>query len=113
MRIQIAELAGRPGTVVVKVEGVVDSTTLEDFFRTVSGAFAGEAKNLLFDVSSLSFISSGGLSVISDAYKKAQSRGGAVFIVGASDQIKELFGIVGFDRIFPFYRDLNAALEAL
>jgi len=113
MRLQISEVDGRPGTVVARVEGVVDSTTLEVFFRTVTGIFTPEVKNLLLDVSGMSFISSGGLSVLQDAYEKAEARGGTVLIVGANEQIMELFGVVGFQRIFAFYRDLNAALQAL
>ena len=113
MRLQISEVEDRPGTVVAQVEGVVDSTTLEEFFRAVSGAFTPEVRNLLLDVSGMSFISSGGLSVLQDAYKKAEARGGTVLIVGANEQIMELFGVVGFQKIFAFYRDLNTALQTL
>ncbi len=113
MRLQVSVPDGRAGTVVAKVEGVVDSTTLEEFFRAISGIFADDTKNLLLDVSRMNFISSGGLSVLQDAYRKAESRGGKVFIVGASEQIRELLEVVGFQRIFPMFRDLDAALADL
>ncbi len=113
MRLQISEPDGQPGTVVAKVEGVVDSATLEDFFRAISGIFTGGTKNVVLDVSHMSFISSGGLSVLQDAHKKAESRGGKVLIAGVNEQIRELFEVVGFHKIFPLYRDLDAALEDL
>ncbi len=113
MRVQIEPLDHQPDSLVIKVEGVVDSTTLEDFFRAIAGVFSGDTKNLLLDLSGMSFISSGGLSVISDVYKKAHALGGKVFIVGASEQVRELFGVVGFERIFPFYRDIHEAKENL
>ncbi len=113
MRLRISPADNRPDTAVVRVGGVVDSTTLEEFFRAISGTFTPGVKNLLLDVSGMSYISSGGLSVLQDAYKQAGTRGGQVVIVGAGEQIKELFSVVGFHRIFVFYRDIDAALEAL
>ncbi len=113
MRLQISEVDNQPDTVLARVEGVVDSTTLEEFFSNLSGVFIRELKNLLLDMSRMSYISSGGFSVLQDAYKKAEARGGTVRIVGASEQVEELFGVVGFQRLFAFYEDLDAALQTL
>lgn len=94
-----------------RVEGVVDSTNVEDFFSLLNAAFKKGAKVIIIDLSELSYISSGGLSVLVDAYKKAVKAGGTMVVFGVNDLIKESFEAVGLEKVIPFADSLDEALD--
>jgi anti-sigma B factor antagonist len=98
---------------VVELEGVVDSTNLEDFFAFINSVFKQGFERIVLDMEFASYLSSGGLSVVIDAYKKADSEGGKLVIARASDTVKDLFGIVQFDKIIEFYENLDEAIDAV
>lgn len=104
-------LGSLPKTALAKVEGVVDSTNVEEFFSFLNAAFKEGERAIIMDLSGLSYISSGGLSVIVDAYKKAAKAGGTLVIVGISDIIMESFTAVGLDKVLPFAESLEEAIE--
>ncbi len=95
-------LQSLPSAALAQVEGVVDSTNVEEFFTFLNRAFKEGRKAIILDLSGLSYISSGGLSVIVDAYKKAVKAGGTLVILGVPDLIMESFVAVGLDRVLPF-----------
>lgn len=98
---------------VVEVEGVVDSTNVEEFFGFINSVFKQGFKSLVLDMAFTSYLSSGGLSVIADAFKKAEGLGGKLVIARASEMVRDLFQVAQFDRIIEFYDDLEAALDAV
>ncbi len=112
MRIESRQAEGDVQVTVIEVDGVIDSTNLEGFFKQVSAVFKGGANNIIMDLSHTTYISSGGLSVIADAFKKAGEHGGKLVIACASESIRELFKVIRFDRIIEFYPDLDSALES-
>lgn len=101
------------GFAVVEVEGVVDSTNVEEFFGFINSVFKQGFKSVVLDMAFTSYLSSGGLSVIADAFKKAEGLGGKLVIARASEMVRDLFEVAQFDRIIEFYDDLEAALDAL
>jgi anti-anti-sigma factor len=98
---------------VIELEGVVDSTNVDQFFGFINSVFKKGIKRMVLDLEYTSYLSSGGLSVIIDAFKKAQSEGGKMVIARPSDMIKELFEVVQFERIIEFYDSLDEALGAI
>ncbi len=55
-------------------------------------------KNLVLDMTNLTYISSAGLRVILSARQKLGSRGDVV-LVGANKEIRAIFAMTGFDKI--------------
>ena len=110
-RVREAEPGSRKA--VVELEGVVDSTNLEDFFAFVNSVFKQGFKSIVVDMEYTSYLSSGGLSVIIDAYKKAEKEGGKLVVARATDMVRELFEVAQLDQIVEFHDSLDEALEAL
>jgi len=98
---------------VVEVDGVIDSTNVGEFFVFINGVFKRGINRIVLDLGSASYLSSGGLSVIIDAYKRALSEGGKLVIAGASDMLLDLFDVVQFRKIIEFYDTLEDALKAI
>jgi anti-sigma B factor antagonist len=98
---------------VIEVGGVIDFTNVEDFFAFINGVLKRGIIRIVLDLGETSYLSSGGLSVIIDAYKRADNQGGKLVIVGASEMIGDLFDVVQFRKIIEFYDNLEEALEAI
>ncbi|MBN2026321.1 MAG: STAS domain-containing protein [Actinobacteria bacterium] len=98
---------------VVELEGIVDSTNLEDFFAFINSVFKRGFRRIVLDMEFASYLSSGGLSVVIDAYKRAEREGGKLVIARASDMIRDLFEVVQFDKIIEFHENLDEAIAAV
>jgi anti-sigma B factor antagonist len=110
---RVNELEPESGKAVVELEGVVDSTNLEEFFAFINSVFKQGIKRIVLDMEYTGYLSSGGLSVIIDAYRRAEKEGGKLVIARASDLVSDLFEVVQFEKIIEFYADLDEAVAAI
>jgi len=110
---RVNEVEADSEVAVVELEGIVDSTNLEDFFAFINSVFKQGFKRIVLDMEFTSYLSSGGLSVVIDALKRAEREGGTLVVARASDMIKDLFEIVQVDRILDFYEDLDEAIASV
>lgn len=85
--------------VMIILTGRLDTITQETLAKELETVFAGEKVNLVFDITSLDYISSAGLRVLLTAQKKINALGTAMKIVGAKPEIKEIFDMTGFSEI--------------
>ena len=58
--------------------------------------------NVSLDFSEITFISSFGLKVILELYKQLQTQNGVLKIKNVSEQLKNSFRMVGFDKFLVF-----------
>jgi anti-anti-sigma factor len=86
---------------------------VEEFFALVNALFKSRVYRIVQDMENTSYLSSGGLSVIVDAYKKAEKAGGGLAIARASDMVSDLFEAVQIVKIIPFYPTVEEALRAV
>ncbi|MBR1442172.1 MAG: STAS domain-containing protein [Firmicutes bacterium] len=78
----------------VKIEGRLDTTTAPQLEAEMKESI-GDSKELIFDISSLEYISSAGLRVLLTA-QKTMNKQGSMVVRGANDTIKEIFEVTGF-----------------
>ena len=104
------ELAG--DVVIVKLSGRLDSSTAPPAEENFARVLAGGALHLAIDMSNLEYISSAGLRVLLVVAKKVQQGQGKVVLFGLVRNVREVFSISGFDRIFTIQSDMAAAVGA-
>jgi len=94
--IKILQETGNPksGSFVVKLDGSLDTATAPDLERRLAPVLAGTARDLVFDLERLKFISSAGLRVFAVARRRLKERGGQTAFVHLQPQIKEVFEII-------------------
>lgn len=80
--------------VTLKIAGRLDTTTAPELETELDGAVAG-AKELVFDLEELEYISSAGLRVLLKA-QKAMNAKGSMKLTGVNESIMEVFDITGF-----------------
>jgi len=95
LEIQIQKGAGaQAGAVTVKLNGSLDTATAPELEKQLAPALAGGAKDVIFDLANLKFISSAGLRVFSTTRKTLKERGGQASFVHMQPQIQEVFEII-------------------
>lgn len=111
MDIATTTLSGVP---LVEVSGEIDHASSEPFERSISAVLAEDDRIVLIDVSEVTYLDSGGISVLVTAVRRVR-HSGWVGVVGANPNVKRLIEIVGLSvdhglRMFP---DRTAAVEAV
>lgn len=81
----------------LKVTGRLDTTTAPRLEETLKSGLAG-VNHLIFDFSSLEYISSAGLRVLLSAHK-AMKHQGTMVVQGSNEEVREVFTITGFADI--------------
>ncbi|MCR5041608.1 MAG: STAS domain-containing protein [Clostridia bacterium] len=79
------------------LEGRLETTTAPELEAVVKSELDGVTK-LVFDFTSLDYVSSAGLRVLLYA-QKIMNKQGEMKVVGANDIIKEIFDVTGFSEI--------------
>jgi len=86
-------------TTTLAISGRLDTVTSTQLSKELGQVFEGEAVNLVFDFTSLCYISSAGLRVLLTAQKKINSLCTEMKVTGVNDTVREIFDITGFSGI--------------
>ncbi len=79
----------------VKPEGRMDSTTAPELDMRFKAESEG-ITDLILDLESVEYVSSGGLRVILAWYQEMEQRGGSMKVLHVNEYIKEIFDLTGF-----------------
>ena len=112
MKMESYPAGGNPEITVFAVDGVVDSVNVTSFFQAITKLFNEGSTKVVLDLSQVNYLSSGALSVIADAFRKADSLGGRMVICAVKESVHDLFLVVQFDRIIDFYRSIDTAVSS-
>lgn len=74
---------------------------------------SGQIQRLIVDFQGVRFFSSLVLGMLVDMWQRLNKAGGAVVISGIDPQLSRVFRITSLDKIFQFYPDTNAAIDAV
>jgi anti-sigma B factor antagonist len=93
-------------TWVVAVRGEVDLYTAPELERALASSVTAGARQLVVDLSGATFVDSTALHVLLRAARQLDKEG--ELIVAASDpNVRRVFGITGFDRLFSIVSSLS------
>src|SRR5687768_10973547 len=82
------------GAVTLKLTGSLDTATAPELERQLAPILSGQARDIVFDLAQLKFISSAGLRVFSSTRKTLKERGGQASFIHMQPQIQEVFEII-------------------
>ncbi|WP_146900573.1 STAS domain-containing protein [Cellulomonas aerilata] len=95
--------------VVVHVAGDIDVHTV-GLLRDHLGPPVEAGRDLVVDLSRVTFLDSTGLGVLVTARKKADVRGGRMQLVVAGERVMKVFRITALTRLFTIHPTLETAL---
>ena len=99
--------------VVVKAKGRFYSNDVRAVEKGLAEAIGSGKPCLAVDLAEMDYISSAGLRVFLKVAKQVQKANGKVVLFGLRPNVREVFSITAFDRIFSIHADRAAAIAAM
>jgi len=90
--------------------GRLDTDSASDLELALQDLDAAGAKHFVLDLAQIGYVSSAGLRVLT-ALSKSCEDGGSLRLAGMSAQVKQVFDVAGFTKMFKIYPDRAAALD--
>ena len=91
----------------------LDAATAPIAEKTIKKTLNENTNRLLFDLSALEYLSSGGLRVILGAAKEIRRREGKVALAGLNQYVYEIFEVSGFTSMIPIKNTVEEGLKDL
>jgi anti-anti-sigma factor len=98
---------------IVKLAGRLDSSAAQPAEESFAKMLGSGTPHLAVDLSRLDYISSAGLRVLLVVAKKVQLADGKMVLFGLLPNVREVFAVSGFDKIFAIQSDTAAAVAAV
>lgn len=95
------------------IKGRLDAATATTAEETIKAKMADDTHRLLFDLSALEYLSSGGLRVILGAAKEMRRREGKVALAALTPYVYEIFEVSGFTAMIPIKESVEEAFKDL
>ncbi|MCD8049251.1 MAG: anti-sigma factor antagonist [Clostridia bacterium] len=100
------------GAVVVKIDGEIDAESAKALRRRIDMEYdALGVKDMIFDLSNVSFMDSPGIGMMIGRYKRVRAIGGRVKIFGADKNVGRIIELSGLGGIMRVYKSEKAAME--
>lgn len=107
------EFEPRQDTLVVSVFGELDMLVADRFRAAVDARLEEGYRNLVLDLSGVTFVDSSGLGVILGRFRRLNPAGGRMAIVGARPPVRRVLELSGLMRVMGIYRDRGQAVAEL
>jgi len=90
-----------------------DASIATDARNEIQELIDNDRVRFVFDLSSVHFVDSSGLSVLVTALKKARSGGGDVALVGLTEPVRALIELTRLQKEFSMFDDVDTAAAEL
>ena len=112
--LQIEHQQPQPGVAVIALTGkVMLGANTGAIDELITSLIAQGVRKIVIDLAGVTHIDSTGIGVLIASLGKVTEAGGAMAMAGASGVVREGFRVTRLDRVFRFYADRAAALEAI
>jgi anti-sigma B factor antagonist len=99
-------------TWLVSVAGELDMHSAPDLERELRAALDGGAEVVIVDLAKCDFIDSTALGVLVSTRKELEPTGGRISLITSDSNIRRVFEITGFDRMFTIHATRAASIGA-
>jgi len=103
----IATIQHNNNSHVIKLEGELDAITAEDARRVFSDVLDSYNKNVVIDMTNVTFIDSSGIGAIVYLYKRLKSNDRDLVITGLSHQPQDIISLLRIDKCIKTYATVN------
>lgn len=108
------EMETRGNNLMVRLKGELDHHAAESFRSRIQKELEkGRARNLVLNMSGLSFMDSSGIGVILGRYNFIKKTGGKIAVCNLKPQVRKVFHTAGLSSIIKEYGSEEEAAEKL
>jgi anti-sigma B factor antagonist len=97
---------------VLPLDGEIDLHVSPEVAESLRTMIAGKPKQLVVDLTKVTYVDSSGLAVLIEGMQKVQQYGGKFGLAGVQEEVKHVFDIARLDQVFEIYPDVDTALAA-
>lgn len=100
---------------VIKIEGQLDESNVDEQSKTVYALIEQNPKNLhlIFDFSELEYLNSKAIGYLTDWYGRVSAENGKIAIAMARDNIVDILQVVGLTQLITCHATLDEAKLAM
>lgn len=109
MKIEVKE---KEGGVVLYLKGNIDINA-SDLVETIGWVLKYKSKNIICDFKEVNLVDYIGVSIIAVVYKNVLNHRGRLRICNVPQHLRNLFSVVGLNRVFTYYESEEKALQSL
>ena len=95
MPLEIAIAGSGPNRTVIRLTGEVDHHTTLNLAAAFNQVLQSEAKQIVVDLSAVTYLNSSGVSAILEACDRLESRGGELTLTGARGAVQVVLDLLG------------------
>ncbi len=103
------ELPGE--TIVLRVRGHLDSSSTNELEQYMESVYEYGCRKMIVDLENVSYISSGGWGIFTGRVKTLRDGDGDVVLVGMSQEVYDIYELLGFQDIMMHFSKLEEAVE--
>ncbi len=97
---------------VLPLEGEIDLHVSPSVTAALNGMITKKPKQLVVDLSRVTYIDSAGLATFIEAMQTVEAYGGKFALSGLQETVRSIFEISRLDQVFQIFPDVDAALAA-
>lgn len=97
---------------VLKPRGPLVQADADEFKRRASGTAQAALGRLVIDASSIPYVDSRGLEVLSELSEELSISGQTLKICAANETVREVLDLTDLSSLFEHYEDVNAAVRS-
>ena len=97
---------------VLPLEGEIDLHVSPRIAAALAAMIDEKPKQLVVDLSQVSYIDSSGLAVLIEAMQNMAQHDGMFALAGLQDGVRPIFEIARLDQVFRIFPDVESALAA-
>ncbi len=103
----------RDGVHILTIGGRIDALSVAGVEQVLQDAVLAGERNIVLDMSDVSFINSAGSRVLATVRTRLRVQGGDLRLAALSYKVLRVFQLVGLNKIFPPYATVDMALAGL
>jgi anti-anti-sigma factor len=101
------------GLLLIKIHGDLDSMGTQMVDEPLNTAISDRTSRVLIDLSDVGFISSAGMAMLLVKGKTLRRGGGNMYLASATERVREVLALAGFNELFNVYNTTDEAFKAL
>lgn len=110
LKIALAKVDEIPNSIYIRLNGYIDTYNSSSFMERITKIVEAGYTNLIFNCSSLNYVSSTGIGSFTAFLKMVKPKGGDVVLLEIQSKVYEVFQLLGFSQFFTIKNTYEDAI---
>lgn len=98
---------------ICRISGKLDANTASEVEKKLQDAINSGHKKLVLDLQGLDYLSSAGMRVLLQTYRKIEASHGEMVLTSLNEKVLEIFAIAGLDHFFVLTSTEDEAIKKM